>query len=291
MISETRKKQVLIVGSLALFIMGCLSSLSLADNITLTDDNSIVTVNPTSQSGMNSWIVDGKSCDAKQWFWYRIGTSGPEQSIDSLPLTGSTCVDSDTDGGGYDTINLTYENAQLQIYVQLRLMGSDPGTGNSDISEIIKLKNKTTSYMDLHFFQYNNFTLSDHDRVAFDDMHHVTQWVSSSNEAVQEDCSESGDYAEASVTGSPLHEAYAVPITLNKLNDGVPTTLDGNGSAGPGNVSWAFEWDLSGNHHIAPGGTYTISKNKILQVPEPSTVAILFSLAAVGLGLGCRRKF
>ncbi|MDB6109574.1 MAG: hypothetical protein JWR69_1324, partial [Pedosphaera sp.] len=46
---------------------------------------------------------------------------------------------------------------------------------------------------------------------------------------------------------------------------------------GPGNVTWALQWDLT----IAAGGTALISKDKYLEiiVPEPSTFAL------TGLGL------
>ena len=89
--------------------------------------------------------------------------------------------------------------------------------------------------------------------------------------------------------GSPLPgadrgEANYYPVTLNSLNSGSPYTLNGTTAAGPGDVTWAFEWDLT----IAPGGSAVINKDKGLQVPEPS-IAALALLSAGAMFLRRRR--
>jgi len=74
------------------------------------------------------------------------------------------------------------------------------------------------------------------------------------------------------VTGDAtvLNETVATPAgdhyeldffanTRTDLNDGVPTTLpDGSVVVGPGDVTWAFQWDRL----ICIGGSFTISKDK-----------------------------
>jgi hypothetical protein len=67
------------------------------------------------------------------------------------------------------------------------------------------------------------------------------------------------------------HEADVVFNTLNKLNAGSPQFLNDANSAGPGDVTWAFEWDLP----IAGGATSQFSKDISIVVPEPSTVALV----------------
>ena len=79
-------------------------------------------------------------------------------------------------------------------------------------------------------------------------------------------------------------EANYYSATLTKLNDYYPTTLNDNaGPLGPGDVTWALEWDFN----ISAGGTVNIDILKQITVPEPSAVC------AFGVGLfvwGIRRR-
>lgn len=86
------------------------------------------------------------------------------------------------------------------------------------------------------------------------------------------------DYAFASETvataGANRAEVATAYQTLGKLNNGTgPVTLANNTLAGPGHVTWAFEWDLA----LAPGAKYLISDDNYLEIytPEPSPSALL----------------
>src|SRR5262249_15449700 len=90
---------------------------------------------------------------------------------------------------------------------------------------------------------------------------------------------------ETVVTPGANHgEAQFVPVTIGKLTNGVPDTLaDNTGAVGPGNVTWALEWDLT----INPGSSVGISKDKYLHitnVPEPAAAVLVgFGVLAVML--------
>ena len=57
--------------------------------VTLTDGNSVALLDPTSQAGMYYWAVQNtpntyQNQLNQQWFWYRVGTSDPERSINTI---------------------------------------------------------------------------------------------------------------------------------------------------------------------------------------------------------------
>jgi hypothetical protein len=241
---------------------------------TITDQNSSAHINFSTQAGMDSWTVDGINQLNKQWFWYRIGTTGPEHSINTISAPTVTSTGPRQLTGNYSTNN-------FNLRVDYLISGGAPLSGSSALNESITINNTTSNTLDFHFFQYSDFNLgglSLGDSVALGtDIH--------------------GKYNEADQSKGPLifsesvlspgadrGEANVTPVTLNSLNDSGPTTLNNVNTAGPGDVTWAFEWDLS----IAAGGSAIISKDKHIDiVPEPSCLA----LGALGLGfLALRRR-
>jgi len=90
------------------------------------------------------------------------------------------------------------------------------------------------------------------------------------------------------------HEGNIFPNTLVSLGDGAPTLLSdlpavGGATLGPGDMTWAFQWDRT----VGPGGSFTISKDKMLSVaiPEPSTLVLaLLGLLALAGPLAWRRR-
>jgi len=106
---------------------------------------------------------------------------------------------------------------------------------------------------------------------------------------------------ETVVTPLPSHfELATYPITLDKLNNGVATTLcDGIATSsaegactpgttlGPADVTWAWQWDFS----IPTGLATTISKDKNIAraVPQPLSLLIL-GLGLVALAIWSRGR-
>jgi len=247
-----------------------------AVTFTLTDKNSSAQIDDASQSGMFNWTVNGINQLAQQWFWFRLGSTGPESSIETLPLLAATA--SDTNGNGLnDTLSLSYgSTSALRIDVTYSLQGTL--AAGSSIGETINITNNSSMSMDLHFFQYSHFTLGNVAGAETETLlnPNTVRVVGTGNL-----------FSETVVTRAPDHYELALnPTTINKLNDANPTTLsDGPTTAGPGDATWAFQWDQL----LAPGATLTISKDKTLQlVPEPGTLTLI-SMGLLG-GLVFLRK-
>lgn len=228
-----------------------------ASLITLTSGNSNVLIDPDSQAGMYDWEVDGYHILYQQWFWYRVGNVA-EQPINSIGAPAITTI-------APDIVRVTYSAAAFDLAILYSLTGGSAGSLFSDIAETITIKNKTATPLDFHFFQYSDFDLDlGGDFVA----------ILGGNTARQIPAGGSGPVlSETVATPAPDHyETADFPVTLGKLNDGGPTTLNGNAFSGPGDVTWAFQWDLT----VPVNGTKGISKDKQLNaVPEPAAIGLL----------------
>jgi hypothetical protein len=66
-------------------------------------------------------------------------------------------------------------------------------------------------------------------------------------------------------------EAALLPHTLNDLTTLNGVLLNNNLNSGPGSATWALEWDFT----IAPNSSTQISALDNLQVPEPSSIALV----------------
>jgi hypothetical protein len=181
-------------------------------------------------------------------------------------------------------VDATYQNSQLSIQINYILTGGGVGSGNADMTETITARNLSGSQLNLNFYEYsyfdllqsgnNNITIYGDSNSGYD---HVLQ--TSGSTAIQEGIiSPNANYAEAANFDQ----------TLNELNTQAGLELNDHMSAGPGNVTWAFQW----NQSIAAGDELDIFKDKnlsIAMIPEPSSVAIIV-LGAGALGLALRRK-
>lgn len=233
---------------------------------TMTDANSTAVVD-SSGSGMYDWTVDNVQHLNRQWFWYRVGATGPESNLGTLPLGAGGMSDTNFDGNN-ETLYLRYLAPQFKAELTFVLTGGSAGSGASDIAEAIKITNTSGTPLDFHFFQYVNLHLGGstiNDSVA----------ILNGNTARQT----YGNTIVSETVETPMashHEVGFYPGTVNSLSDGSPTTLsDMSGPIGPGDLTWAFEWDVT----VAPGGSYIISKDKHV-VPEPAS---MYLLAVAGL--------
>jgi hypothetical protein len=226
---------------------------------TLTNDNSTLTIDAGSSSGAYDWFVDATDVLYQQWFWYRIGNTGDEQPVNTLGLF--SAVNSGS------VLALNYGSITgTEIQVTYLLTGGTSGSLAADVNESIAIKNHNNVALDFHFFQYSDFDLAANhqDRAK---IYPVTGGVS----VVQTPVGSGPMLSETVANPAPNHvEVNLYANTLNKFADGLSTTLDDVSAAGPGDITWAFEWDMN----IAARGTVIISKDKRISafVPEPATI-------------------
>jgi len=246
-----------------------------AQILTLSDNNSVAQVNVGSQQGMFYWAVQGLNQLNQQWFWFSVGATAPA-SIDTISGPAVSLVN------GTRGLSSTYGNASYSVTIDYLLSGGAVvpvgSQAVSDISETIRIKNNTAAPLDFRFYQYSDFDLGG---PANDTVQLGTNLRGQFNDAIQTDPL-AGLTETVTTPGASAGEVATLPITIAKLNNGVlPVTLsNAAGPVGPGNVTWALEWDFL----INPGSTALISKDKYLNVtvPEPS-VSILLALGLAGL--------
>src|SRR4029077_16491768 len=107
--------------------------------VALTDNNSTVFLDSSSQQGMYHWNVQGVNQVQQQWFWYGIGNS-PVVSIDTI--SAATIIQS-----GLNKATIGYANPGYSISVDALLSGGPivpigPGYGIAnavaDMAETVK---------------------------------------------------------------------------------------------------------------------------------------------------------
>jgi len=226
---------------------------------TLQNKNTTVNINDSSSAGMTDWVINGTDIMYQQWFWYRIGNN-PEKSIDTLGLTSATNTGK--------SLDLVYGGPTgLSIEVTYTVSGGSAGKYRSDVDEIIQIFNNARTSLDFHFFQYADFDLARNliDYVKIDPSLHMVNQVPLG----------SGGFVVSETTENPSAdraEANYFANTRGKLNDGVATNLDNVLTAGPGDVTWAFQWDRI----ITAGDSFQISKDmQARPVPEPASLALV----------------
>ena len=290
--------------SLALLVVGLCVALrwfggaapAFGSTIMLTDQNSTVTIDPYSSSGVESWTVDGTNQLHQQWFWYRVGSSGQPASIVTLSSpTFSQPIPSEA--------SISYSGSNgLVISVKYTLTGQAYGSGGADLDEAITVSNTSSvgPPLPVQFFEYSNFTLSQSaDYVQF-------QGPGTADQSTDPSMSGGATLAETVLTPSPNYRqvGYA-PNLLDYIETLLPghslTDTNGNPPAvpfydpatplGPADVSWAYEWD----RNLGPGGILRISKDKLLSgvvapVPEPASLAIATAALIALFGFSAHRR-
>ena len=134
----------------------CVVVLSVAKaDLIIIDDNSTITIDPNSQAGMHSWVVDGQDQLNQQWLWYRTAGMTKEESIDTLTLAMAATSDPDFDNVDELAFLRYTKPGVFKIELYLLLNGGAVGSQVSDLAESIEITNLSTSdVLKLSFFQY-----------------------------------------------------------------------------------------------------------------------------------------
>ncbi|HWX21046.1 MAG TPA: hypothetical protein VN578_14190 [Candidatus Binatia bacterium] len=226
----------------------------------LSNGNSTATLNAGTSAGLNSWTVDGINQLNQQWYWFRIGSGGPQADLSAITTTPYVTT------LGSSMLTALYTNAQYGVQVNYTLTGQSAGSGKSGLNETVRAYNFTSSTQAFHLFMYSDMNLG-----------HL-----SANQSVALGNDGHGDSTSVQTFGSPVGgsntwvtstlanhlEAAGDHQTLTELTTVNNLQLNDNANTGPGYpATWAFEWDLT----LAPNTSTGISMLDTLSVPELST--------------------
>lgn len=225
-----------------------------------------IDINTVTGAGIYNWNAAGVSQLNYHWFYYRVGAVGPEapiQNINNSPTVVYTPA--------ARALDLTYDNGSYSVQTSFQLTG-----GNTpNLSEIITIHNHSGANLDFHFFQYSDFDLfgsSGGQSVQFSTNAVTGQYY----KAIQTDGTHTITEKVNTATPPISHfEAQYVGNTLGSLLDGSPTTLSDTISAGVGNVTFAYQWDVN----MADNTSFQLSKLLTI-APEPSAISLVIACIA-----------
>jgi len=248
----------------------------------LTDMNSEAQL---SDSGTIGWEVNGINHMAQQWFWLRVGDTGPERMVNKDNFTEVYTVTFPVPAFGMVS-NYYDPQTMLDITVLETLMGGMPGQQWSDIAQTVRLNNHGPASLEVHLFQFVNLDLGgtpEGDSAMLRAPHVLWQGQSGATGLP------GGKRAmvEMSVLSAPdkIQLGQADEL-LAMLNDGNPTDLVDNYHASGDDVAWALQWDLT----LPPMGTVIVSEDLLMHpAPEPATM-LTVGLCLVGIGRYGRRR-
>lgn len=249
-------------GLVAFLLTAGLPAAAGAAPITLRDGAARVVIDPANQDGLKEWRL-GAQHAKKQWWWYRVGDSGPEASIDTLEM--QSAITSDTDGDGRDdTLVVTWRHPEGLFHLEMswRLTGSItlvPGYLQSTLDQQIQLTSLTPGAQDITLFLYVDMDLGGG---SIDSLGHIDcgdAGLGTCNIATEVYQSDGGDDPDTTYAAAMLTRAFDVnafsdftaafddyPYLLDQLNDTTDTELyTGPKDATQDDLSWAASWTWS----------------------------------------------
>ena len=220
-----------------------------AQQYNLVSGNSTASINPSSVVGIDGWTIDGINQLASQWWYYRIGDT-QQQPLNAMATAQVTQATP-------NVLDVLFSGSQVDVSLRYILTGGTPGSGNSTIAEMVRVRNKTSQPIDFHLFEFTDLNLNDtpgDDNAALLNPTTIGQWDGAL--ITTESASTGG------MTPVPDRWEIANAFDLfNKLNNAPVADLANMTSPLSGDVAFAFQWLLE----IPAGQTQVLSKSKILK--------------------------
>ena len=264
--------------SISLASLGFTAKPADAAVLALSDRNSLVAYDPDLfgnpvNNGVILWTVEDVNQLFQNQFWYRIGSEGRENTINTLQLTRVEQSQPTS-----NQLSVAYTGSDLEISLDFKLLGGVPGSGKSKLFENIKIKNTGSNPLDFHFFNYSDFDLNENGR--------QDTTIISSNKAKQFD-----KFTVVTEVVEPVASYYQVsPFSdiLDSLNDNAPTTLNNFAGAIKGENTYAFQW----NFVLNPEQSFVINNFKFIEpVPESNMTLSLIVFSGLMLMARLRLRF
>lgn len=248
--------------SLSVVAVALAGGIASAQVFNLTDGTASATVD-ASTGVLNAFVVGGVDHAFEHTYFLRNGDGGTASGLASFSLDSSSQPIT-------NFLQLVYSNGTFRI--QIRYLLTDGGM-QADLAESVVVTNISGQTASMRLFQYSDWDLAN----------------TSSNDTVTRLNSSTMQQTDGSVSGNTaVHGGTPIPdfsglSAFDVIRDDITTTngyfLDtaagaGLGQSFSGDATYAFQW----NRDLAAGGTFTMSTDKVLAVPEPG------SMIALGLG-------
>jgi hypothetical protein len=273
-----KKKFLFLTTATAIFTVGITQQSAQAAVFALNDDNSTAAFEASDSSnpgnsGLILWNVDNTNHLFQNQYWYRIGSTNGENTLDSLNLIGVTQAQAAS-----NQLTATYAGTGFEVALNFKLDGGAAGSRTASLFENIQVKNTGSDNLDFHLFKYTDFDLTDNGQ---DDKANISNGIAQQFD----DFTLATQVIEPSAT---YYQVGAFPDILNALTDNLPTTLTNFPKTLTGESSYAFQWDFA----LEPEKTVSITNSTFIQpVPEPTmTLGCLIGLVGVGLFSRLRRS-
>lgn len=259
-----RKDMKKLLARTLILAFAALSTASMAQLITLSNGGSVAKINIGANSadgfdGLNDWrIAGGPNNVVQEVFGVKfVGAAFQDFNQLSAPTFSQPTA---------DLLNVSYTSGNVDYATRYLLTGGAPNS--ADLSEVVTITNRNQTAISFSLFEYDFFSPGGNTGGTGTLLNSST--IRHAN---------SGGYVTVGATNIP--DRWMIDTTANVANAIFAGNLS-NGSSPFNNaadLAFAFQWNVV----INPGQTWQMSKDKLLAVPEPSTLIAFAGLAGIAV--------